>query len=90
MPQRYGVRVSRRGPGADLRADADPGLVAAEDDAVAALRDRPAFRRVDRPAVVSTDGRLVGIVSITDLERTLRARRITPPPAQPQSLVRQG
>ncbi len=63
-------------------ADTDPGLVAADEDDVISLIARPAFQRVGRAAVVGSDGRLSGIVSVTDLQRTMRAPRISGPAAQ--------
>jgi len=68
-------------------ADTDPGLIADEDDDVADLLERPAFRRVGRAAVVGRAGQLIGVVSVTDLERTVRAPRITPRSDQPPDLV---
>ena len=44
--------------------------------ALAHLLDRSAFRRVGRAVVVDVVGRPVGIVSVTDIERMLRAMRI--------------
>jgi CBS domain-containing protein len=58
-------------------ADTDPGLVAAAEDDIISLLARPAFRRVGRAAVVGSDGRLAGIVSVTDLQRTIRAPRVS-------------
>ncbi len=63
-------------------ADTDPGLVAAAEDDVISLLARPAFRRVGRAAVVGSDGRLTGIVSVTDLQRTMQASRVNGPGAQ--------
>ncbi len=68
-------------------ADTDPGLIAAEDDDVAELLARPAFRRVGRAAVVGPTGRLIGVVSVTDLERTIRARPLSAPSDQPPDLI---
>jgi Zn-dependent protease/CBS domain-containing protein len=50
----------------------DPDLVVDEHQDVAELLERPAFQRVGR-AVVLTQGRDVGILSITDVNRALRA-----------------
>lgn len=50
----------------------DPDLVIDEHQDVAELLERPAFQRVGR-AIVLTQGREVGILSITDVERALRA-----------------
>ena len=50
----------------------DPSLVIAEDQDVAELLERPAFQRTGRAVVLAGDGRL-GIVSITEVKRVLRA-----------------
>jgi len=50
----------------------EPGLVIDEDQDVAELVERPAFRRVGRAVVPAVDGSF-GIVSITDVNQTLRA-----------------
>ena len=68
-------------------ADTDPGLIAAEDDDVAELLARPAFRRVGRAAVVGPTGRLIGVVSVTDLERTIRARPLSAPSDPSPNLI---
>jgi len=49
-----------------------PGLVVDEHQDVAELLERPAFERVGRAVVVTHDGGF-GIVSITDVQRVLRA-----------------
>lgn len=53
-------------------ASVDPELVVGEHEDVAGLLERPAFQRVGR-AAVHTEGGQVGIVSITDVNRVLRA-----------------
>jgi len=50
----------------------DPDLIVGEHEDVASLIERPAFQRVGRAAVRTDDGG-VGIVSITDVQRVLRA-----------------
>jgi CBS domain-containing protein len=50
----------------------DPELVVEEDQDVADLIERPAFQRVGRAVVRAADGR-VGILSITEVNRVLRA-----------------
>jgi Zn-dependent protease/predicted transcriptional regulator len=50
----------------------DPELVVDEDQDVADLIERPAFQRVGRAVVRAADGR-VGILSITEVNRVLRA-----------------
>jgi len=53
-------------------ATSDPELVLDEHQDVAQLLERPVFQRVGR-AVVVTDGGDLGILSITDVNRALRA-----------------
>jgi Zn-dependent protease len=53
-------------------AHLDPDLIVDEHEDVAGLLERPAFRRVGR-AVVRTERGGVGILSITDVNRVLRA-----------------
>ncbi|HEU4707617.1 MAG TPA: site-2 protease family protein [Solirubrobacterales bacterium] len=53
-------------------ADRDPSLVVGEDQDVAEMLERPAFVRIGRAAVLTSDGR-VGLLSITDVNRVLRA-----------------
>ncbi len=50
----------------------DPELIVGEHEDVAGLLERPAFQRVGR-AVVLTEAGEVGILSITDVNRVLRA-----------------
>jgi len=50
----------------------EPGLVVDEAQDVANLLERPVFQRVGRAVVVARDGR-VGILSVTDVNRVLRA-----------------
>ncbi len=68
-------RMPERSRGATRVGDAcikEPSLVIEESQDVAELLDRPAFRRVGRATVRIPDGSF-GIVSITDVNRTLRA-----------------
>jgi Zn-dependent protease/predicted transcriptional regulator len=58
-------------------ADRDPQLAVGEEEDVATLLTRPAFGRVGRAVVVDPAGSPVGLLSITDIERTLRARRLS-------------
>lgn len=53
-------------------ASYEPGLVVDEHQDVAELLERPAFQRLGRAVVVVPDGR-VGILSVTDVRRVLRA-----------------
>src|ERR1039458_10284350 len=57
-------------------ADRDPELIVTGDEDVARLLERPAFARVGRAVVVDEPGRPVGLVSITDVQRALRASRL--------------
>lgn len=54
----------------------DESLVVPEDQDVAELIERPAFARVGRAVVRTADGRL-GLLSITDVQRVLRALQLT-------------
>jgi predicted transcriptional regulator len=58
-------------------ADRDPELAVGEEEDVAALLSRPAFGRVGRAVVVDALGSPVGLLSITDIQRTLRAARLS-------------
>lgn len=63
----------------------DPSFVIGEEQDVADLVERPAFQRSGRAIVVARDGRL-GIVSITDVRRVLRALELGGQlPARPHS-----
>ncbi len=77
------VPVAQRGlrSVADI-ADTDPQLTIGEDEDVATLLQRPAFGRVGRAVVVDSRGAPVGLLSITDVQRTLRASRIAGANAQ--------
>ncbi len=59
-------------------ADRDPELLVDEDEDVARLLERPAFTRVGRAVVLDRRRQPVGLVSITDVQRALRAYRIGP------------
>lgn len=65
-------------------ADRDPDLIAHADDDVATLLHRPGFQRVGRLAVVDGDGAALGLLSLTDVQRSLRLTRISPPREQTQ------
>ncbi len=58
----------------------DPSLVVDGDQDVAELFERPSFQRVGRAIVTTGDGR-VGVLSITDVNRVLRALRLGEGPA---------
>ena len=55
--------------------DRDPALLVAPDADVAALLDEPGFARLQRAAVVDGEGRPLGVLSITDVQRAFEARR---------------
>jgi Zn-dependent protease len=54
----------------------DPTLILTGGEDVARLLERPAFARIGRAVVVDEPGRPVGLVSITDVQRALRASRL--------------
>ena len=58
------------------RADRDPALLVGGEEDVAHLLEQPAFARIGRAAVVDDDGRPAGVVSLTDIERAIRASRL--------------
>jgi Zn-dependent protease len=58
-------------------ADRDTGLIVGEGEDVVDLLARAAFTRVGRAVVVDELGVPVGLVSITDVERALRAARLS-------------
>jgi Zn-dependent protease/predicted transcriptional regulator len=60
-------------------ADKDGALLVGEREEVSQLLERPAFQRVGRAVVVDADGAPVGVVSLTDIERSLRATRLGGP-----------
>ncbi len=57
-------------------ADRDHELIVTGEEDVTRLLARPAFARVGRAVVVDDQGRPVGLVSITDVQRALRASRL--------------
>ena len=57
-------------------ADRDPALLVGDHEDVAHLLQEPAFGRVGRAAVVDASGHPVGVVSITDVQREVRARHL--------------
>jgi Zn-dependent protease/predicted transcriptional regulator len=68
-------------------ADRDAALLIPELADVADLLERPAFVRVGRAAVIDRDARPVGIVSLTDIQRVIRAERLGGPGSGPATLV---
>lgn len=57
-------------------ADRDPALVVSPSDDVADLLERPAFARTGRAIVVAGPGEALGILSISDVQRVVRALRL--------------
>jgi Zn-dependent protease len=60
---------------------ADPALLISPETLVTELLQRPEFLRVGRAAVVDRDGRPVGLVSITDVQRRIQAEELRTGPA---------
>ena len=71
----------------DELADRDAALLIGEQDDVAELLEQPAFARVGRAAVLDDRGRPVGIVSLTDIQRAIRANRLRNSNGRPAGLV---
>jgi Zn-dependent protease len=71
-------------------ADRDAELVVGEDEDVALLLARSAFARVGRAVVVDGSRRPLGVVSITDVQRALRAARLARPGDQPHTHAAAG
>jgi len=71
---------------ADAVAERDPSLRVEAYEDVAHLLEQPAFARVGRAAVVDDQGRPIGVISATDIERTIRATRLTDPDRRPPRL----
>ena len=71
----------------DELADRDPALLIGEQDDVAELLEQPALARVGRAAVLDDRGRPVGIVSLTDIQRAIRAARLRDGAGGPARLV---
>jgi Zn-dependent protease len=57
-------------------ADQDRALLVDELEDVTHLLERPGFQRVGRAAVVNRDGRIVGVLSLSDVERALRGTQL--------------
>jgi Zn-dependent protease len=66
-------RAQRSRVRAEQIADRDRALTVGEDADVAALLERPAFARVGRATVTDSSGAPLGLVSITDVQRAVRA-----------------
>lgn len=56
--------------------DRDPSLIVHGEEDVAGLLERPAFARIGRAVVVDEPGKPLGLISITDVQRALRASRL--------------
>jgi Zn-dependent protease len=70
------TRQQRAGSWVSDIAERDPGLIVAPDEDVARLLERPAFARIGRAVVVDEERRPLGLVSITDVQRALRAAQL--------------
>jgi Zn-dependent protease/CBS domain-containing protein len=66
----------------DLAED-DPALLVGEGADVAGLLERPAFARTGRAVVVGAGGAPAGMISITDVQRTIRSARLRSQGARP-------
>jgi Zn-dependent protease/CBS domain-containing protein len=91
VAQVEGVRPQQRAASrvADI-VDRDPDLAVAENEDVSGLLERPAFARVGRAVVVDSRGAPVGLLSITDVQRSIRASRLarsSPAPRGDQSAL---
>lgn len=71
-------------------ADRDPALLISGEEDVARLLERAAFARVGRAVVVDEPGRPIGLISITDVQRALRASRLTDHTGNPATHVAAG
>jgi len=71
-------------------ADRDPALIVSADEDASRLLERPAFARVGRAVVVDVSGRPIGLVSITDVQRALRASRLADRPGSDSAHVTTG
>jgi Zn-dependent protease/predicted transcriptional regulator len=71
----------------DDLADHDPALLINENAQVTDLLERPAFGRMGRAVVIDDDGRPVGVISVTDLQRTTRAGQPGDSASGPRTLV---
>ena len=78
-PSRWSVTL------AGERADRDPALLIGQEDDVGNLLQQPAFARVGRAAVIDDEGRPVGVVSLTDVQRALRANHLRSASSGPAS-----
>jgi Zn-dependent protease len=68
-------------------AERDNALLVGEQEDVGHLLGEPAFARVGRAAVIDPVGRPIGVISITDVQRTVRARHLGDPTSQGEGRV---
>jgi predicted transcriptional regulator len=68
-------------------ADRDPALMVDRHEDLAELLDRSAFARAGRAIVIDLYHRPIGIVSITDVQRSIRASRIRNTPSSTTRLA---
>jgi len=69
------------------QADRDPALLISEQEDVAHLLEQSAFARVGRAAVLDDQRRPIGLVSITDIQRSIRTAGLRKSTSDPASLV---
>ena len=72
---------------AGQRADRDPALLVGAQEDVGHLLEQPAFARIGRAAVIDDEGRPLGVVSLTDIERAIRASGLGGPSSDATSLA---
>ena len=71
-------------------AERDPSLIVSAEELATAVLERPAFVRVGRAVAVDSEGRPVGLLSITDVQRALRASSLAVPGSSGQSPLAGG
>ncbi len=71
-------------------AERDPELLIAGEEDIARLLERPAFNRFGRAVVVDPLGKPIGLVSITDVQRALRASQLANRTGNPSAHVAAG
>jgi CBS domain-containing protein len=72
---------------AGQRADRDPALLVGAQEDVGQLLEQPTFARVGRAAVIDNEGRPAGVLSLTDIERAIRASGLGGPSSDKTSLA---
>jgi Zn-dependent protease/CBS domain-containing protein len=68
-------------------AHGDPELLIEPSHSASALVADPAFRRLGRAVVIDSAGRPSGVVSVTDIDRRLRAWGVLPDVSQPRRVA---